>query len=472
MLTLLKLLIFKIQTSNQRLQPMSKSTKLLWLFVESNDRKTAERWLMCMWCLEKVTKSAHKKSPKTVQKHWRPSAYQIKKDAPKTRWRTRHGTNTFASLFLFKMSTISIFLLGLLLALIGYIAYVKIPSMSNSVILHFDDQELQHWIQSGRYHNFNGYSIFYKDSIGDAGSAKSKLEEIVTLPVILIIHGYPSFSYDFQEQYTALSAQNYHVVAVDMLGFGLSDKPHDIDYTMGIEAKVMESVLKSVFDQRALFRALFNLPIEENIKYSILAHDLGDSVGQELIARQLDRTSSQSAVDSFLFGIHSVVLLNGGLFPDLHRKTTMQGLIESSLTGPLIQLLSTAGTMSKGLSAVFGPDTQPSAHTTQLYWDALSYKDGILIIHKLQQYISERRRNKERLVNAIVEGSLTIKMCFINGPADPVSGRHMAVGMQELLSEERVKVVILGEKIGHYPQLEDPVVVTNHVVDFFSKHRV
>jgi pimeloyl-ACP methyl ester carboxylesterase len=48
----------------------------------------------------------------------------------------------------------------------------------------------------------------------------------------------------------------------------------------------------------------------------------------------------------------------------------------------------------------------------------------------------------------------TIPMCFINGPADPNSGIHMAKRYSELIPN--ANVVLLNENIGHWPQIEAP----------------
>ena len=49
---------------------------------------------------------------------------------------------------------------------------------------------------------------------------------------------------------------------------------------------------------------------------------------------------------------------------------------------------------------------------------------------------------------------------FVNGPEDPVSGRHMAERYRELVPNPDV---VLLDGIGHYPQLEAP----EHVLEAF-----
>lgn len=46
---------------------------------------------------------------------------------------------------------------------------------------------------------------------------------------------------------------------------------------------------------------------------------------------------------------------------------------------------------------------------------------------------------------------------FINGPADPISGAHMAARWGDLVGHD--SVVLLEPLIGHWPQLEAPAAV-------------
>ena len=54
---------------------------------------------------------------------------------------------------------------------------------------------------------------------------------------------------------------------------------------------------------------------------------------------------------------------------------------------------------------------------------------------------------------------------FINGPADPVSGAHMAARYRELVPNPDV---VLLDGIGHYPQLEAPEQVLASFFEFVT----
>lgn len=48
-------------------------------------------------------------------------------------------------------------------------------------------------------------------------------------PLVLMLHGFPESWYSWRHQFAPLAEAGYHAVALDMRGYGQSDKPEDID---------------------------------------------------------------------------------------------------------------------------------------------------------------------------------------------------------------------------------------------------
>jgi pimeloyl-ACP methyl ester carboxylesterase len=46
-------------------------------------------------------------------------------------------------------------------------------------------------------------------------------------PLVILLHGFPEFWYSWRHQIPALAQAGFHVVAPDMRGYNLSDRPHD-----------------------------------------------------------------------------------------------------------------------------------------------------------------------------------------------------------------------------------------------------
>jgi pimeloyl-ACP methyl ester carboxylesterase len=71
-------------------------------------------------------------------------------------------------------------------------------------------------------------------------------------PAVLLIHGFGNSLQSFRELAPRL-ADCCHVIAIDMPGYGLSDKPVDFDYHNGPQAKVLIAAAKKIGLQRVIY---------------------------------------------------------------------------------------------------------------------------------------------------------------------------------------------------------------------------
>ncbi|WP_457934938.1 alpha/beta hydrolase [Pseudoalteromonas sp. SCSIO 43210] len=282
---------------------------------------------------------------------------------------------------------------------------------------------LQQWQSQGSFTQINGHQIFTKVA-GD-----------VTKPALLLIHGFPSASWDWEGMWQALS-EHYFVITLDMLGFGLSDKPKNAGYKITEQADLYTQFLKTL-----------------NINdIHILAHDYGDTVAQELLAKQVVSQSD--------FKINSVCFLNGGLFPEVHKPLFIQKLLLSKF-GWLVPKLMNKQKFANNLVTIFSKSTRPSKQVVDTLWELLIYKDGLAVMPKLISYIKQRQQNRERWVGAIINSN--IPLTFIAGAEDPISGKHMIEHYKKLVPNARVQEFV---ELGHYPQVENPDAITQAYLAF------
>jgi pimeloyl-ACP methyl ester carboxylesterase len=246
---------------------------------------------------------------------------------------------------------------------------------------------------------------------------------------LLLIHGFPTASWDWAPIWPAL-AQRFRLVAMDMLGFGFSAKPRPHVYSILEQADLYEALLAKLGIRRC----------------HVLAHDYGDTVAQELLARFEERRAS--GAPSVL--LRSICFLNGGLFPESHHPRPVQVALAGP-NGAAISALLDETRFSQGFGEVFGPDTQPSAAELADFWQLVAHADGQRIWHLLIRYMEERREHRERWVGALLGASIPLRL--VDGPEDPVSGAHLAERYRELVPGADV---VLLPGIGHYPQVEDP----------------
>ena len=90
-------------------------------------------------------------------------------------------------------------------------------------------------------------------------------------------------------------------------------------------------------------------------------------------------------------------------------------------------------------------------------------QQGKTSIPFIDQYMLDRRENRDRWVHHMQRSSIPMKL--VNGPLDPISGRHLVEKYEELIPN--ADTVIL-ENIGHYPNLEAPEEVLQHALEYFQ----
>ena len=274
-------------------------------------------------------------------------------------------------------------------------------------------------------------------------SIPTALDENQHKETIVFIHGFPSASWDWHHLWLKL-ADRYHLLAFDMLGFGLSDKPLPHQYSLQEQANIAFSVLAH----------------HHVSDCHILAHDYGNSVAQEILTRAFERQEDPN----FRPSIHSMCFLNGGLFAESHRPLFMQKLLKSSL-GPLICRFMSKDSLMKSFLKIFGDKTPPSNYEIEVLWELLEYKKGTQVLHDLLSYIDERSQHRTRWVQAMQQ--TRVPLHFINGVQDPISGLHMLEQYQELIPNPQTTAL----DVGHYPQLEAPNLVLDAYTTFIEQHR-
>ena len=292
------------------------------------------------------------------------------------------------------------------------------------------DAQLEHWRSRGRSFDHLGFEVFFRHE--GAG------------PVLLLVHGYPFSSFDWHAIWPALS-ERFTLIAPDMLGMGFSDKPSEYEYSVHDHADMHEALLE-------------HLGVSE---CHVLAHDVGDSVVQELLSRYEERREGSRPYE-----MRSITWLNGGMFIEAYRPRLMQKLTVKTPLGGLFakypRLFLSDAVIRPAINEAFGPDTKPSDELWRRLSEIVDYNDGRRVTHKVGRFIIDRYHHRNRWVRAMRE--TRVPMRFIDGPYDPNSGRHMAARYAELIPEP--DVVLLGDGIGHWPQIEDPQGVLTHFLEF------
>ena len=245
-------------------------------------------------------------------------------------------------------------------------------------------------------------------------------------PALLVLHGFPTCSYDWVPVLPALSAER-DVVLIDCLGFGLSDKP-DMRYGLRIYADGAEAALR-------------HFGIDH---VDVLTHDVGDSVGGELLARSLDGDLA------FTFGRR--VLTNGSIYME-HVQLTIGQQLLLGLPDAFEPRVGADGGVAfrAGLVATFAPDATYDDHELDCLV-ALALRDqGISMLPRTIRYIEDRRAEEARFTGAIERHPSPVDVVW--GREDPVAVHAMATQLVARRPDARLTTL---DGVGHYPMLEAP----------------
>jgi pimeloyl-ACP methyl ester carboxylesterase len=288
------------------------------------------------------------------------------------------------------------------------------------------DAELERWKAAGKHFDYLGFDIFYR--VEGQG------------PALLLIHGYPFNSWDWAQIWPTL-IERFTVIAPDMLGMGFSDKPVAYEYSVHDHADMHEALL-------------WHLGVDT---VHVLAHDLGDSVGQELLARYEESDHAYGALI-----IESITWLNGGLFNEAYTPRLLQKLMSRTPLGDLTSRFQGSSASrriaDRTLDQMFGPNTKPTPQLLEQFHQILDYNDGARVMHKVGRFINDRYAHRNRWVRAMRETAVPMRL--IDGPIDPNSGKHMADRYLEVIPNP--DVVMLADDIAHWPQIEAPDAVLTH----------
>ena len=273
------------------------------------------------------------------------------------------------------------------------------------------------WERRGEYRLLCGHRVFTV-SVPPRGAE--------TAEPLLVLHGFPSSSYDFRAVVGELS-RNRRVHLVDFLGYGLSDKP-DLAYTMSLQADLV-----------AAFVADLGLTA-----FALLTHDMGDTVGGELLARQLE--------GAWPVDVTRRVVTNGSIYIEMAQLSAGQqlllGLPDERLTDD--GLVGDAAVRS-GLAATFSPRSNVADDELAVMARLVVHHGGNAMLPRLIRYIEERRRHEQRFTGAIEAHPSPLGIVW--GVDDPIA----VVAMAERLHAARPDAgVSLLDGVGHYLMIEAP----------------
>ena len=283
-------------------------------------------------------------------------------------------------------------------------------------------QTVKDWVSQGKFMKFEGLDIFVHSS----GKAP------VDGHGVLVVHGFPGSSWDFLNVVRPV-AKKTKIVVADMIGFGQSDKPKEGTYKDNF----------SLMRQADLYEAVARA---EGLKEVVLvAHDMGQTVGLELMTRHDEGKLS--------FKIRHAILLDGSTLVDMVELVPMQKELLKQPDKAATKHLDFKK-FAESLRSSYGKgnatDEILNAQAAQVF-----AKDGDLVIGNTLRYLDERREFYDRWVGTFANFR-TAPLSIYWGVQDPVAVIAMA---------DRIKLwspttdLYKIQSSGHWPSIEVPDII-------------
>lgn len=249
---------------------------------------------------------------------------------------------------------------------------------------------------------------------------------------ILVLHGFPTASYDYARLLPLLS--RYRLILFDFLGYGFSDKPRPHNYSLFEQADITQAVAEHYG-----FRQGY-----------LLTHDMGNSVSLEILKRGAPT-------------ITKLVMLNGSVLLKYYRPLITQRLLLNPLSGRLVTglRLIRRGAFARQFGSLFAQP--PSDEEINAFWSLIGHNDGMGIYHLLIRYLNERKVHEYAWLDALQAHKAPLTVIW--GQRDPVSVPKIAEAVLERRPDARYVPL---DAIGHYPHWEAPERVAAEIIRAFG----
>ena len=290
-------------------------------------------------------------------------------------------------------------------------------------------ERARHWLQAGSHFSWVPREpLQHTDSL-DIFHAEFGDREA---PLLLMVHGFPTSSIDWQDVASELSG-THRVCVLDLPGFGFSDKPAGETYTLRRDSELLAYYVEEILGAST---------------GAVIAHDRGDSVALAFTIR--------CAADEFAFEPTNLVLSNGNIFLPLSNLTDYQRQLLDPRTAPSLDFM-TAEMFAAGLGlSMFAPPRAPDDPVIAALADTFAYNDGMAVMHGTIQYLVERAENERQWLDSLA--ALPVKTTLVWGLCDTVAPLRVAAHVWDnyLVNKPGANEFWVLPRANHYLQNDQP----------------
>lgn len=292
------------------------------------------------------------------------------------------------------------------------------------------------WCQAGEY--FSWESTLPVNEGFDALSIFHTCQGNPDNPAILLIHGYPTMSFDYAPLFRELK-DDFYVCALDTPGYGFSDKPlDDYDYSIDDDARLVDEYIRTIAG------------LDE---FVLLTHDKGDSVGLALL-------QIYQAYEEKPYQINHHFITNGNIYLPLAQLTYGQRALLNPITGPVISALMPVGPFAQGLADLTFAATLPQSEINS-YASMLDYQDGMAVQHEIIEYLNERSENEVGWLETLKRSEIPTTLIW--GELDAIAPVAVPdyVWTSYLKNREAAADYWRIPCVDHYLQVDDPGLIAD-----------
>ena len=264
-------------------------------------------------------------------------------------------------------------------------------------------------------------------------------------PLVLFCHGFPQLGWSWRHQLGPVSAAGFRAVAVDMPGYGRSDKP-DVTYDVVWLASVIAGAIPGLGHERAV----------------VVGHDFGGAVAWPLARLHPDRVAGVVGVnmpDLPHLPVPPLELLRAvrperpNYMVQFQDRGPAEFFAELDMRGFLEMFFRTRTTVNV---AAFPDDV------LGVYLEAFAPSGAIT---PPLEYYRNLDRNWE-LMAPYADVKVSVPCLMITTDGDPVLTPSMTEGMEERVPDlQRVHI----EDCGHYTPEERPAETTAALLDYLRR---
>ena len=220
-------------------------------------------------------------------------------------------------------------------------------------------------------------------------------------PAIVMIHGWPTSSYDFQELISELE-NDFYIAVIDTPGYGFSDKTQgNYRYSILDDALLFDFFIKEILEIR---------------RFTLLTHDKGDSVGFAVLDLYQQVSSPNYLIDQH-------IILNGGIYLPLAELSVAQKYFTLPVFGYFMtRFIFTPERFTTQLAKYYSPELSIEKQLNIASF--FQYQGGTTGFIKTLRYIADRKKYEETWLQAL--NSSDIPTTLIWGELDPIAKLEIA----------------------------------------------